>query len=51
MAMMEIDGAGAAPSQPGALFNYCVTAHKPTAVIASVVGNFTGPNDVNLIIA
>lgn len=49
--MMEIDGAGATPSQPGALFNYCVTAHKPTAVIASVVGNFTGPNDVNLIIA
>uniref|UniRef100_A0A7S0WJG8 DNA damage-binding protein 1 n=1 Tax=Chlamydomonas leiostraca TaxID=1034604 RepID=A0A7S0WJG8_9CHLO len=33
------------------VFNYVVTAHKPTAVIKSVVGNFTSPNDVNLIVA
>ena len=32
-------------------FNYVVTAHKPTAVIKSCVGNFTGPSDVNLIVA
>ncbi|XP_033123862.1 DNA damage-binding protein 1-like [Anneissia japonica] len=31
--------------------NYVVTAHKPTAVNACVTGNFTGPNDLNLIIA
>ncbi|XP_055957919.1 DNA damage-binding protein 1 [Patella vulgata] len=32
-------------------FNYVVTAHKPTAVNACVTGNFTSPNDLNLIIA
>ncbi|XP_064600976.1 DNA damage-binding protein 1-like [Liolophura sinensis] len=31
--------------------NYVVTAHKPTAVSACVTGNFTSPNDLNLIIA
>ncbi|KAJ4458180.1 putative DNA damage-binding protein 1 [Paratrimastix pyriformis] len=31
--------------------NYVVTAHKPTAVTASLLGNFTGPNDQNLILA
>ncbi|PFX32002.1 DNA damage-binding protein 1 [Stylophora pistillata] len=31
--------------------NYVVTAHKPTAVNAAVVGNFTAPDDLNLIIA
>lgn len=38
-------------TQQGSVFNYVVTAHKPTAVIKSVVGSFTGPNDTNLIIA
>lgn len=32
-------------------YNYVVTAQKPTAVNAAVVGNFTGPNDLNLVIA
>lgn len=32
-------------------YNYMVTAQKPTAVNAAVVGNFTGPDDLNLIIA
>ncbi|KAL8617543.1 DNA damage-binding protein 1 [Nucella lapillus] len=31
--------------------NYVVTAHKPTAVSACVTGNFTSPDDLNLIIA
>ena len=31
--------------------NYVVTAHKPTAVNAAVVGNFTACDDLNLIIA
>ena len=31
--------------------NYVVTAHKPTAVNAAVVGNFTAADDLNLIIA
>ena len=31
--------------------NYVVTAQKPTAVNAAVVGNFTGANDLNLIVA
>ncbi|XP_048584985.1 DNA damage-binding protein 1 [Nematostella vectensis] len=31
--------------------NYVVTAQKPTAVNAAVVGNFTGPDDLNLVIA
>ncbi|KAK6191191.1 hypothetical protein SNE40_002929 [Patella caerulea] len=36
---------------PKMAFNYVVTAHKPTAVNACVTGNFTSPNDLNLIIA
>ncbi|RDD41784.1 DNA damage-binding protein 1 [Trichoplax sp. H2] len=31
--------------------NYVVTAHKPTAANASLFGNFTGPHDLNLIVA
>lgn len=31
--------------------NYVVTAHKPTAVTACVTGNFTSPDDLNLILA
>ncbi|CAH0392029.1 unnamed protein product [Bemisia tabaci] len=31
--------------------HYIVTAHKPTAVSACVAGNFTGPDDLNLILA
>ena len=30
---------------------YCVTAHRPSAVLDSVVCNLTGPKDVNLIIS
>ena len=30
-------------------FNYAVTAYKPTAITAALTGNFTGPNDLNLI--
>ena len=32
-------------------YNYVVTAHKPTAANASLFGNFTGPDDLNLIVA
>lgn len=32
-------------------FNYVVTANKPTVVTFSEVGNFTGENDLNLILA
>ncbi|KAI3709968.1 hypothetical protein L2E82_39739 [Cichorium intybus] len=32
-------------------YNYVVTAHKPTNVTHSCVGNFTGPQQLNLIIA
>eukprot|EP00003_Mantamonas_plastica_P022436 TRINITY_DN380_c1_g1_i2.p1 TRINITY_DN380_c1_g1~~TRINITY_DN380_c1_g1_i2.p1 ORF type:complete len:1241 (+),score=459.79 TRINITY_DN380_c1_g1_i2:225-3725(+) len=31
-------------------FNYVVTAQKPTAVTHSVTGNFTAPNETNLIV-
>ncbi|KAJ1622354.1 hypothetical protein T492DRAFT_326446 [Pavlovales sp. CCMP2436] len=31
-------------------YHYVVTAHKPTNVTHAVVGNFTAPNDVNLIV-
>lgn len=30
---------------------YCVTAHRPSAVLDSVVCNLTGPEDTNLIIS
>lgn len=49
---MEVDPPAAATSAAhGNVYNYVVTAHKPTAVIKSVVGHFTSPNDTNLIIA
>jgi len=34
----------------GCVFNYHVTAHKPTAVTHSLVGHFTSPTDVNLVL-
>lgn len=34
----------------GCAYNYVVTAQKPTSVSHSVVGNFTGAEDLNLII-
>lgn len=46
---MEIDP----PSQPlhaAAAFNYCVSAHKPTGVLASLVSNFVDKNTLNLIV-
>ncbi|GAB4829414.1 DNA damage-binding protein 1a [Ancistrocladus abbreviatus] len=33
------------------IWNYVVTAHKPTNVTHSCVGNFTSPHELNLIIA
>ncbi|KAI3988674.1 hypothetical protein MKX01_027038 [Papaver californicum] len=33
------------------LWNYVVTAHKPTNVTHSCVGNFTSPHELNLIVA
>lgn len=33
------------------IWNYVVTAHKPTNVTHSCVGNFTAPQELNLIIA
>ncbi|CAL0325072.1 unnamed protein product [Lupinus luteus] len=33
------------------IWNYVVTAHKPTNVTHSCVGNFTSPHDLNLILA
>jgi hypothetical protein len=33
------------------IYNYVVTAHKPTNVTHSAVGNFTSPTHLNLIIA
>ncbi|XP_065284154.1 DNA damage-binding protein 1-like [Dermacentor albipictus] len=32
-------------------YNYVVTAHKPTGVSACATGNFTSPDDINLILA
>jgi DNA damage-binding protein 1 len=32
-------------------WNYVVTAHKPTAVSRSCVGNFTASHQLNLIVA
>lgn len=54
---MEVDegpgagGAGAPTAGGGGVYNYVVTAHKPTAVTHAVVGNFTSPTDLNLITA
>ncbi|KAL5229399.1 hypothetical protein ABZP36_028175 [Zizania latifolia] len=33
------------------VWNYVVTAHKPTSVTHSCVGNFTSPHQLNLIVA
>ena len=30
-------------------YNYVVTAYKGTAVTAAQTGNFTGPDDINLV--
>lgn len=35
----------------GCAFNYVVSAHKPTAVQHSVVGHFTSPDDLNLVVS
>jgi hypothetical protein len=32
------------------MWNYVVTAQKPSSVTHAIVGNFTGPKDINLII-
>ena len=47
---MEVDSSALGAANTGC-YNYVVTAHKPTAVTQSVVANFTGPNDINLITA
>lgn len=44
---MEVDSGAA---NQGGLYNYVVTAHKPTAVSHAAMGSFTSPTDVNLII-
>lgn len=31
--------------------NYIVSAQKPTVITHAVVGNFTSPNDLNLVLA
>jgi DNA damage-binding protein 1 len=38
-------------SRAGCIYNYVVTAHKPTAVTQCVVGHFTSAQDINLILA
>jgi DNA damage-binding protein 1 len=35
----------------GCIHNYVVTAQKPTAVSHAIVGHFTSPTDINLIVA
>jgi DNA damage-binding protein 1 len=35
----------------GCVHNYVVTAQKPTAVTHAIVGHFTSPTDINLIVA
>lgn len=55
---MDVDAAaGAGPAAAtvsktasSPLFNYVVSAQQPTAVTHAVVGNFTGPADVNLLL-
>lgn len=39
------------PEYNSSIFNYVVTAHKPTAVLKSIVGHFTSQTDTNLIVA
>ena len=41
----------AATQAAGCAFNYVVTAHKPTNVSDSVVGHFTSPDEINLIVS
>lgn len=59
---MDVDGPaprpGRAPNAAGGgrehaatPYNYVVTAHRPTRVSHATVGAFTGPGDVNLIVA
>jgi hypothetical protein len=43
--------AAAAAAAEMSVWNYVVTAHKPTSVSHSCVGNFTSPNQLNLIVA
>jgi hypothetical protein len=48
---MEVDAAPGSSSKPASpMYNYVVTAQPPTAVTQAVVGHFTGPADVNLIL-
>lgn len=47
---MEVDVAEKPAARPSPLFNYVVSAQQPTAVTQAVVGNFTAPGDVNLIL-
>jgi DNA damage-binding protein 1 len=49
---MEVAAAeGQQQKGTGCLHNYVVTAQKPTAVTHAIVGHFTGPTDINLIVA
>ncbi|KAK9791627.1 hypothetical protein WJX73_005132 [Symbiochloris irregularis] len=41
----------AATQAAGCGLNYVVTAHRPTNISGSVVGHFTGPDDINLIVS
>ena len=36
---------------PEEVYSYVVTAHRPTAVLATAVASFTAPDDINLIIS
>ena len=44
---MDVEREAARPTHK---FNYAITAHRPTAVTQCVVGSFTSPDEVNLII-
>lgn len=44
-APMEVQADG------GCMYNYVVTAHRPTNVQLSAVGHFTSTTDLNLILA
>lgn len=53
---MEVDEPTAAqalsgPPRDASVWNYCVTASKPTAVTHAVVGQFTSATDQNLVLA
>mmetsp|Transcript_40860 Transcript_40860/g.102893 ORF Transcript_40860/g.102893 Transcript_40860/m.102893 type:complete len:1012 (-) Transcript_40860:694-3729(-) len=49
-ALMDVGGDAESSGSHGRLWNYVVTAQKPTAVTHAVVGNFTHPSHLNLII-